>query len=170
MRLPPRQPPDFVVKNHGTVYLNRWYLTPWSEWRARGKKPTLTQRLWASLPSVYLHQFLSSDEDRALHDHPWFNISFLLKGSYVEETIAAGGIHYRKIRHAWTLSGVKFRSPWTAHRVELIEGRPCWSLFITGPVVRTWGFHCPQGWRRWTEFVSRSDNSNDIGPGCAGLQ
>jgi hypothetical protein len=60
---------------------------------------------------------------------------------------------------------VKIRSPRSAHRVELTTG-PCWSLFITGPVIRSWGFHCQQGWRHWKEFVDQRD-SGQVGKGCA---
>lgn len=31
-----------------------------------------------------VHNVKRSDHDRALHDHPWFNISWLLKGGYWE--------------------------------------------------------------------------------------
>jgi hypothetical protein len=34
--------------------------------------------------NVYLHHFLRSDDDRALHDHPWINLSLLLDGCYLE--------------------------------------------------------------------------------------
>jgi hypothetical protein len=55
-------------------------------------------RRWWVIPrnkffNIYLHHFLHSDDDRALHDHPWWNVSILLRsGSYVEHTIAAGGV------------------------------------------------------------------------------
>ena len=32
-----------------------------------------------------------------------------------------------------------------------------WSLFITGPVIREWGFHCPNGWRHWKQFTVRDE-------------
>ncbi len=41
----------------------------------------------------------------------------------------------------------------------------CWSLFITGRKVRTWGFWCPQGFVPWHEFVDQTDSGN-IGRGC----
>jgi hypothetical protein len=28
------------------------------------------------------------------------------------------------------------------------------TLFAGGPIVREWGFDCPQGWRHWKEFTS----------------
>lgn len=121
--------------------------------------------LWAKnrLANGYLHNFTRDDDDRALHDHPWANFSILLKGSYVEHTIAAGGIHKRELL---TAGDVKLRRASDAHRVECIkdpatgEPIPCWSLFITGPVKRKWGFHCPGEWKFHKDF-SRDDGCGD---------
>jgi hypothetical protein len=63
------------------------------------------------------------------------------------------------------------RLPRTAHRVELkvgvITGRsfPVWTLFITGPRVREWGFLCPQGWRHWKDFTAGAQGER-VGRGC----
>jgi hypothetical protein len=136
--------PDFVIGGGDRPYLRRWFVLP-------------RNRVF----NVYLHQFLRSDDDRALHDHPWMNASILLEGHYVEHTIAAGGINSRVEYRA---GDIKLRSAWYAHRVELIDG-PCWSLFLTGPRLRDWGFHCPAGWRRWQDFTAPHD-SGQIGRGC----
>src|SRR5262249_32779516 len=111
--------------------------------------------------NIYLHQFIRSDDDRALHDHPWWNVSFLINGTYVEHTIPAGGVN---VRTQYRAGDLKFRRAKAAHRVELTDG-PCWSLFITGPRLRHWGFHCPAGWRHWKEFTA-PHNSGEIGRGC----
>lgn len=142
-----RRVPDFVIGGADDPYLLRWWLLP----RNR-------------VANAYLHLFLRSDDDRALHDHPWVNCSVLLKGAYTEHTIDAGGIHRRRV---YTAGDVKLRGPRSAHRVELHEG-PCWTLFLTGPVVREWGFHCPvQGWLPWQRFVAQRDKGQ-IGLGCDG--
>ena len=111
----------------------------------------------------YLHHFLRSDDDRALHDHPWANCSVLLEGRYLEHTIAAGGIHHHELLDAGAV-----RVRWSgriAHRVDLVTG-PCWTLFITGPRYRAWGFHCPeQGWVPWERFTADTD-PGAIGKGC----
>jgi hypothetical protein len=141
-----RRAPDVVIGGHDNPYLRRWFVIP-------------RNRFF----NVYLHEFLRSDDDRALHDHPWVNCSVLLRGGYVEHTIAPGGIHVRTERWA---GSVAFRmSGKTAHRIELPYG-PCWTLFITGPRYRSWGFHCPeQGWVRWDRFTAPNDPGS-IGPGC----
>ena len=58
-----------------------------------------------------------------------------------------------------------FRRSVAAHRLELIDDEPVWSLFITGPIIREWGFHCPKGWRHWKEFVDSRD-IGQVGRGC----
>jgi hypothetical protein len=141
-----RRQPDFVIGGADRPYLRRWWLIP------RNK-----------LFNFYLHQFLRSDDDRALHDHPWANASVLLRGCYVEHTIAAGGIERKEI----LLAGM-VRVRWTgrlAHRVELVDG-PCWTLFITGPRYRSWGFHCQNRWVPWEEFTAPGD-AGAVGKGCA---
>lgn len=125
--------------------------------------------------NAYIHQFIRDDDDRALHDHPWWNLSILLGGQYIEHTIDAGGVHRRQLYKA---GDMKLRSPTFAHRVELTHGSiagghmngtpydapfvpnwvtvgtkdPAWSLFLTGPTQRLWGFHCAEGWRGNKQF------------------
>lgn len=139
-----RRKPDFLIGGAEDPYMQRWWIIPRNKFF-----------------NIYLHHFLHSDEDRALHDHPWWNLSILLKGGYVEHTIAAGGVN-RAV--SYKQGEMKFRFASVAHRVELDRG-PCWSLFITGPVIREWGFHCPKGWRHWKKFVSERD-AGQIGLGC----
>lgn len=137
--------PDVVIGGHDNPYLLRWYVVP--------RNP---------LFNVYLHQFLRSDDDRALHDHPWINASLLLDGSYTEHTIAAGGVHHQTLRKA---GDVVLRGPKAAHRIELHAG-PCTTLFITGPRVRAWYFHCPErGLVHWRDFVDARDEGA-VGKGC----
>lgn len=148
--------PDFVIGGHENPYLKRHFLIP--------RNPVF---------NMYVHQFLRSDDDRAHHDHPWlFNFSWLLDGSYVEHIIRAGGALMRILRNAgdW-----KFRWGRAPHRVELLtevhEGVigvtiPCWTLFITGPRIREWGFYClERGWIHWKKFTA-PDDKGAVGKGC----
>lgn len=160
-----RREPDVIIGGVDDPYLLRWFLIP--------RNP---------LFNLYLHQFRRSDDDRALHDHPWFNLSVLLRGGYVEHTIAAGGVHRQVRRRAGQFA---LRSPWRAHRIELPirrivtltpDGRrswqaipvPCWTLFVTGPRMRAWGFHCRDaGWVHWRRFTDPATNGATVGKGCA---
>lgn len=159
--VPPRRDPDFLIGGREHPYMKRWWLIP----RNR-------------LCNVYLHNMLRSDDDRALHDHPWWSLSFCLKGGLTELTFADAGAPARlaadgevadeeEIYRARDISAgdVVWRSASFAHRLVVDDLEECWTLFITGPVIRRWGFHCPKGWRHWKDFVAPSD-SGDIGRGC----
>lgn len=136
----PREP-DFIIAGTDGIYLRRWWIIP-------------RNRVF----NIYLHQFLASDDDRALHDHPWLNVSCLLRGRYIEVTPSGERLRspFRPV----------FRRATALHRVVLINGSPVWSLFITGPVIREWGFACPNGWRSHHEFAAVQDNVSAIGRGC----
>lgn len=144
--------PDVIIgEDRSPPYIKRWYVIPRNKWF-----------------NIYLHEIGQDDDDRALHDHPWINMSYVVEGGYTEHTIEYGGVNKRTSR----LPGaIKFRLPSSAHRLELIEKRAI-SIFITGPNVRKWGFHCPKGWRRYEEFVTiktLADGTvvSNQGNGCA---
>lgn len=117
-------------------YLLRWYIVPYNRWF-----------------KVFIHKFMRDDEDRALHDHPWDSVSFLFKGSYreiVDEPCYPDEVRVVREYHAPALIA---RRAEHRHRIELIDGKPAWTLFITGAKRREWGFYCPQGWKHWKDFV-----------------
>lgn len=152
--------PDQVIGGEDRPYLQRWYITRWSNWE-RGTEPrNWIEAVTRHLPNIYVHRFLRSDDDRALHDHPWWNASILLLGRYREHTIAAGGVHHVTTRIAGECN---LRPARSAHRIEI--DAPCLTLFITGPKVREWGFHCPQGWRHWLDFTAPG-KPGQVGKGC----
>jgi len=146
-RISQQREPDFYIGGKEKPYCRRWWVIPRNRWF-----------------NIYLHNFMRSDEDRALHDHPWLNFSYILEGSYFEWTIKAGGVRKRV---EYKKGDWQFRSARLAHRLEIVPGETSWSLFITGPVMRTWGFHCENsvGWRPWKEFVDSTDLGG-IGKGC----
>jgi len=162
-RVAESRPPDQFIGGKVNTYLRRWWLNAWRFYT--NESPHWWQRLLVVFPHAYLHHFLRSDDDRALHDHPWCNVSVLLRGEYTEHSIAAGGIHVRRIRRA---GDVVFRRAKSAHRIELHAGR-CTTLFLTGFRVRDWGFHCPQrGWVHWRRFGNPDDGGETVGAGCEG--
>lgn len=160
--------PDFVIGGLDNPYLLRWYLTPWSG-LYRDIPPqdrTRWQRFVTRLPNLYLHIVLRSDDDRALHDHPWPNLSIPISGCIIEHTIAAGGIHHRRTLRPGDLV---FRRGPSAHRLEVPSERTgnYWSLFLTGWRSREWGFHCPErGWVHWRDFTNPADGGATVGRGC----
>ena len=103
-----------------------------------------------NLPRVYIHKFLRSDDDRALHDHPWWFVSIILRGAYVEVTendrhktvIQYRGSLFSLPIRVWPRRTIAYRPATFRHRIMLINNQPVWTLFITGPVIRPWGFWC----------------------------
>ena len=147
-----RRRPDFVIGGIDNPYLLRWWLLP--------RNP---------LFNVYVHRFLRSDDDRALHDHPWFfNCSILLDGRYIEWVPSKTGnplVPEPKFR----TPGAYFRWGRAPHRIQLYADdrgeKPVWTIFITGPRVRAWGFYCLKGWVHWRDFTSPTDKGV-AGRGC----
>lgn len=147
-----RREPDFII---GDNYLRRWWIIPRNRWL-----------------NIYLHEFHRSDDDRALHDHPWASCSIILRGCYWEHlprcpSAPARG-SYRINRPAGSIT---WRRPSAAHRIELPPNAhlnndaPVITLFLTGPRIREWGFWCVHGFRHWRDFTSPT-NSGEIGRGC----
>ena len=106
--------------------------------------------------NVYLHKWLKSDYDLVLHDHPYVNMSYILEGECVEETVSG--------LKKYAAGSFNFRRATVSHRI-LIETAPCWSLFITGPRLNDWGFYCPKGKKPWKEFIEARE-AGDPGRGC----
>lgn len=131
--------PDLWIGGKDAPYLLRWYLIP-------------RNRFF----NIYLHCILRDDDDRALHDHPWWSISFLLDGIIKE-------IDKKGSRFVHMFLQPRVRSAKYAHRLELVTDS-AWTLFITGPRIREWGFHCPQGWRHWSQFTDATGEK--VGKGC----
>lgn len=132
--------PHFIIGGEHNPYLLRWFVIPRN-----------------SFLNIYLHKFKRSDDDRALHDHPWWFASLILKGEYLEHR-DDGTTRHRKA------GSLALRRPNTLHRVELLQEvrdfghftmnreAPTWTLIITGPKIREWGFKCPKGWIHWEYF------------------
>lgn len=127
---------------HGPL-LTRYYLTP--DWPI----------------AVYLHQFHASDEDRALHDHPYSFITCLLSGGYWEHVPIIGArwnaekggwVDAEAVQRVWRRRfSILFRRAEHKHRVEL-ETAPTWTLVIRFKKRRLWGFHTANGWVDWRTY------------------
>ena len=139
----PRLTP-FAIGPHSDPYMLRWRLFPANPWG-----------------NVYLHWYRHDDEDRALHDHPWWSVSFRLFGKLKE--IYLDNNHTEQSRYIpWLLPVV--RNATFTHRLVLPK-KNALTIFVTGRRVREWGFHCPQGFRPWFEFVDPK-SPGERGPGC----
>lgn len=168
------RPPDVVIGDPDDPYLLRWWVWKRNKWL-----------------NLYLHRVLRSDDDRALHDHPWVNMSYIVEGEYNEVTFAEDKAWSDKLVRTLRRQGTfKFRLPTSLHRLELIDGlkqwkayngeeylgvvnvttpQPCTTLFLTGPRVRVWGFSCLKGWVKWTDFTAKTPEGTFIAKGCGDI-
>jgi len=132
----------------GENYLTRYFIIPKNRWF-----------------NIYLHRYTGSDDDRALHDHPWRSMSILLKGDLIEiiEQGTHDGKNFFHLCRAIERFEPFYRDAEYKHRIVL-KSDVAWTLFFTGSVVREWGFHCHNGWGHWSDFTDESGNG--VGKGC----
>lgn len=115
-----------IVNCNREPYLKRWYVFRTNPF------------------AIFIHRFFRSDEDRALHDHPWSFITFIIWRGYNE--YQADGVHRR-----WPLT-VHYRPATHRHRVELIDGKPCWTIVFRFREHRMWGFWEKSGFIPWNKW------------------
>lgn len=135
-----QRPPDFVLGG----YMERWRLGAYGD-----------------APNAYIHRFRGDDDDRALHDHPYDNVSVILAGSYNEhfhvDPFTVFENRYLTYRYlTWSVrrhpGQVINRKATDYHRLTMVTEEVI-SLFIPGPRVRRWGFLLPdRGWVDWEAY------------------
>lgn len=135
----------------GSLYMDRWYIL-----------------YFPRLFSIRLHHIVRPDMDRWPHDHPWSFLSIILRGGYREETCTPAT--FQKDSHnRWVPHDYVHRKRWNwknntdLHRITRFD-RPggSWTLVITGPEQRDWGFMTGDGWISRKEFGL--GGTNDYGP------
>jgi hypothetical protein len=127
----------FLVSRDGRPYLDRLRLVQ------------------TPLFGVYLHRIHQPDTDRDPHDHPWPFLSLVLSGAYTERVWAGKGhrrddlhsLEFRRRRGSLHRMSVK-----RAHMITEVDGL-LWTLVVTGPRVRDWGFWTDMGLVSWREYL-----------------
>lgn len=157
--------PDDIIGGEENPYLIRWCLIRKNRWY-----------------NLYLHHTVRSDDDRALHDHRWWNVSLVLDGGYIEivPRFPEAWPHNAELRQVPRKVGaLVLRRPDAPHRLALNATynqatwerglQASWSLFITGPRVREWGFWCFNSTApRWVHKDAFADETGmRVGKGCA---
>lgn len=104
----------------------------WKEQLGRSIQPYMER--WVinfGLFSIRLHHWFCSDDHRNKHDHSWNFITIVLKGGYTDitedgkEEMPVGTIRFRPANHIHTTN---------------VWPDGCWTIVITGPIIRQWGF------------------------------
>jgi hypothetical protein len=129
-----------ILASDGSDYIRRWYLSG---------KPQPTDGTWqVTGPEHYIHQILQSDDTtRGLHNHPWrWAISIIIWRGYYEDRLDLNDLSGRHVhgipvrrRRFWP-GMINIIRETDFHRIELVNGKPAWTLFLTGPRIKGWGF------------------------------
>lgn len=107
----------------------------WNDKVGREECPYLTRYTVSIFGyAVRVHHWVGSDDPRHFHDHPWWMLILVLRGSYYD--ISPGGVDQLKV------GSIRFRQGEHRHTVKLVS-RDCWTLLFTGPKYRNWGFYVP---------------------------
>lgn len=133
---------------------NRKAGVTWGQWIGRDECPYM--RRWVfnfGLGSLRVHHWYKSDDDRHLHDHPWWFVTVVLKGGYTDVSAADGFLDAEATRRYDHLSAgsVRFRRALHAHTVQVDPGG-CWTIMLTGRHSRDWGFYVGGAWKRMRAY------------------
>lgn len=117
--------PILVLASEARVYLTRWSLLPVNRWCR-----------------VYLHRITGPDEGRDLHDHPWWGIFGVLRGSYEQEISPDGDPKNARLDEVRWVNTMRPRRNY--HRITQLRRAAVWTIgfcWIRRP--REWGFWVP---------------------------
>lgn len=161
-----KRPPDFTIirGSDATIYMERWWLIP-------------RNRFF----NVYLHHMLG-DDDAVMHDHMYSSLSLVLTDGLsevycedprqlylLEHDRQNPGVEFlRRVyltrKRTFAAGDVVYRSRHFAH--QLLVRSPAWTLFVTGPKLKEWGFWCPRGWKHFRDYVRVAGQTSAVGEGC----
>ena len=143
-----RTPYD-TITHDGDTYMERFWLFRLGRWGNHKQYGFFAARV---------NHIMRSDNDRALHDHPWGYLTIILRGGYYEVTpadIEIIGIDTR----TWFVSrwygpgSILFRRAKSKHRLVVPTGTTAWTLFITGPKSQSWGFFVDGLKIYWRDYI-----------------
>lgn len=104
--------------------------------------------LQTPLGSVRLHHFVRPDDQRHLHDHPWWFITLVLKGGYTDITMIDGVKHQDVLKPG----SIRFRP---SHHTHIVDTQNSWTLVITGRLRRKWGFWTEHGFEPVRDYFAK---------------
>lgn len=146
---------------HLDGYMERYWLIPYKDPKAgHGCGPvSFWKRPIAWLfqqfgIAVRVHHILRSDDVRAFHDHPWWYITWIMRGAYEEVVPVFHSNVFNGVRsHWWGTGSLRFSRAESWHRLEVPDGLTAWTLFITGPYQNSWGFLTQPAFKTpWREY------------------
>ncbi len=156
--------------SHIGVYMRRWWIVPYKhECRFSFRKHPFGWLLQKFDIAIRIHEILKSDEANALHCHPWWYITVILKGGYKEVTpIYKKDASYCDYKSTYYGSGsILIRSSKSRHRLEIVDNNignvhaipVTTTLFITFKKQKSWGFY-----KRHDKFIHYKEHLEEGRP------
>lgn len=116
--------------------------------------------------NIYIHYIARSDQDKDPHNHPWFFMSMILWGGYIEKRYVSLSWKkdrqtispelYRKRRTIFTIG---LNEIYEFHKIKLVK--PTWTLVVTGKrIVDNWGYLTKEGFVNHVEYRKRKNGNN----------
>lgn len=102
---------------------------------------TLVSHRWVK---ILWHRFVPNSHDRDPHDHPRSFVTFVLRGSYLDDSPTGG-------MDLVSAPAIRFRRATHAH-VTYVGPEGCTTLVVMGPLERPWGFIRDGRWWGWRRY------------------
>lgn len=100
---------------------------------------------------VMLHHFLPNGDDPEPHDHPWTFWTLILGGGYVDEQhYPDGSVGLEPMFRG----RIRRRTAEHMHRT-LVNPNGCWSIVVSMPASRDWGFLWNGAWMPMAEYLDK---------------
>jgi hypothetical protein len=172
--------PDFVIGAADNPYLRRWFLIPRNrffniylhQFLRDDDDRALHDHPWPWLSAILRGAYFEITSPKWTFIDPRFGTIEILgrqpKHAKIWTRYTIGDPDSLEVqqRTRYAAGSIRCHRATFAHRLKVDhDAGPCWTLFVTGPRIRQWGFHCPKGWVHWEKFTAPGDSSL-IGKGC----
>jgi len=102
--------------------------------------------------SIRCHVWLRSDDKRYMHNHSWWFMTFVLKGSYTDVSLNKDGVTHD--RDTLKKFQFRYRPSNHTHYVEVLKGG-CTTILITGRPLQKWGFFVDGKFKRPLKYFDK---------------
>ena len=129
-----------IYDANGRLYMGRWWVVAPGTWQSR----VLLFVTGGRYESIRLHHINRPDNDRDLHNHPFYYLTFVLLGYYSEFRCDRKGApdYWQLLTRGKSSTGGE--ELW--HRIDDVSPQGVWTFFMMGPNKGEWGFDTPDGY------------------------
>ena len=96
--------------------------------------------------SIRVHRFFPGYQDVHAHSHPWWFVTLVLRGGYVD--------HSKRGADRLSVGTFRLRRPQHTHRLA-VGPEGCTTLVLTGPLINDWGFWVDRRFYPWDRYRER---------------